>query len=80
MDRVIVTRPMQGICHMQVCAARNATDEEILAVCNRDNPSGTEKGWTHVLRHDEEFLGTSGGGPVPCADDPENRFHFLVAC
>lgn len=38
MDRVLVIRTFVGICHMQVCAVNDATDEEILAVCNHANP------------------------------------------
>ena len=78
MERVIVTAPFVGICHMQVCAESDATDEEILAVCNRENPSGTTCGWGHVVR-------TIGDGdhenmkPLPCADE-KGRTHFLVAC
>ena len=39
--RVIVTKFYNGLCGMQVCAVHDATDEEVLAVCNRENPSGT---------------------------------------
>lgn len=77
MKRVIVTRPIFGICHMQVCAAKDATDEEILEVCNRENLAGTQNGWSHVCREDSEFWGPTA--PVTCADD-ENRLHILVAC
>lgn len=70
MERVIVTRGMVGICHMQVCTVVNATDEEILAVANRENPSGTSLGWCKVLRDD---------APVACDAYPRRR-HFLVEC
>jgi hypothetical protein len=79
MDRVVITKPWQGMCHMQACAAKDATDEEILDVCNRENPSGTVNGWTHVLRADEEFMGKTGGAPVQC-DDHQDRLHLLVSC
>lgn len=69
MDRVIVTRAMVGIAHMQVCAVEDATDEEILRVCNRENPSGTSLGWCEVYRQN----------PVVCLTYPERR-HFLVGC
>ena len=81
MNRIETTRPIVGICYMQVCAESDATDEEILAHCNRDNPSGTSNGWGHVIR--EQPVGFWGEGanlaPTPCADDPK-RTHFLVAC
>ena len=74
MNRVIVTNIFVGICHMQVCAVPDATDEEILAVCNRENPSGTTSGWTQVKRAEDE-----PSRPVACQQDPA-RTHFLVAC
>lgn len=70
--RVMVTRPVLGLFYMQVCAAAEATDEEILAVCNRENPSGTTNGWTTVIRDGD-------GEPVQCDGDPD-RLHFLVSC
>jgi len=66
---VIITRGIVGICHMQVCIVKDATDEEILKVCNGENPSGTSLGWSTVLRHDA----------VTCDDDKE-RQHLLVQC
>lgn len=77
MDKVVVTKCMVGICHMQVCARKDATDEEILEVCNRDNPAGTSQGWVTVCKEDSEFFGPTK--PVPCADDPD-RLHYLVGC
>lgn len=71
-EKIIVTKPFVGICHMQVCAESDATDEEILKVCNSQNPSGTSNGWTEVIREGE-------GGPVECAD-VKGRTHFLVSC
>jgi 3-deoxy-D-arabino-heptulosonate 7-phosphate (DAHP) synthase class II len=70
--RVVITERIMGIYHMQVCCVPEATDEEILAVCNQENPSGTTGGWTRVYR-----LGINQ--PTPCADDPQRR-HVLVAC
>lgn len=75
MDRVVITRPIHGIAAMQVCAASDATDEEILAVCNKENPSGTTNGWCEVVRATREYA----EGPVTCADD-NTRTHFLVVC
>ncbi len=72
MERVVVTQSFIGICHMQVCAVKDATDEEILSVANSENPSGTHNGWTTVIRKGE-------GKPVTCADD-KKRKHFLLSC
>jgi len=83
MDKVVITRAMVGICGMQVCAKKDALDEEILMVCNRENPSGTTNGWTEVVRHtrgaDTELFYTENNLPVQCADYPD-RAHFLVLC
>lgn len=77
MDRVVVTKSIHGIAHMQVCAVSDATDDEILEVCNRLNPSGTSNGWSSVCHEDSEFWGKVA--PVQCADDP-TRTHFIVGC
>jgi hypothetical protein len=70
-----------GICAMQVCAVRDATDEEILAACNSENPAGTTNGWASVVRESNpEQLGYEENKmPAQCADD-ENRLHLLVYC
>jgi len=73
-DRVTVTRAVVGIIHMQVCAVPDATEQEILEVANRENPSGTQGGWGYIEREGEL-------GPVPCtAEDANGRIHFLVGC
>jgi hypothetical protein len=77
MNKVIVTRPMVGICHMQVCAHKDATDEEILEVCNRENPAGTTNGWASIVREESETWGDLR--PVQCVDEPD-RLHYIVAC
>lgn len=77
MNRVVVTRHMIGICAMQVCAEHDVTDEEILEVCNKENPSGTTSGWCRVIRHDENDL--RHAIPVVCEND-SNRRHFIVLC
>lgn len=77
LPRVLVTRPMLGICHMQVCAVADATDEEILAVCNAQNMSGTSNGWSVVCRKNDKFWGRTA--PIKCSQDPKRK-HFMVAC
>jgi hypothetical protein len=81
MDRVVVSQPYVGLVAMQVCAVKDASDEEILAVCDRDNPAGTTMGWCSVLRkldpdcvwHKPNLL------PVQCSDHPD-RMHYLCFC
>ena len=72
MDRVVITVPIVGVAHMQVCAVKDATDEEILAKC-AENIAGTQHGWTTVLRQDGK------AGPIPCVAHP-GRVHFFVMC
>jgi len=75
MERVTVTNPVIGICHMQVCAVADATDKEILEVANRENPSGTRAGWAEVIRASGEFA----QGPVDC-EKVSGRVHYLLSC
>lgn len=80
LPRVQVTAPVMNIFTMQVCAVDDATDEEILAVCNRENPAGTSHGWAKVIREpDESFGQESNKAPVACAEH-SGRMHFLVLC
>ena len=72
MERIVMTSPLVGICHMQLCAKADVPDDELLAFANRANPSGTTLGWSTVVRSEE-------GKPVQCKDDPK-RTHFLLRC
>jgi hypothetical protein len=69
-----------GLLAMQVCAWKDATDAEILAVCNSQNPAGTTNGWCSVVREvgEDEHI-TTDALPVQCADEPD-RQHFVVRC
>jgi hypothetical protein len=81
LDRVVITKAFVGLLFMQVCALADATDEEILALCNRENPAGTTNGWSSVIRaleEEDEFI-TEEHLPIVCGEYPERR-HFLVAC
>lgn len=81
MARVVVSNSFCGLIGMQVCAVKDATDEEILEVCNRENPSGTTNGWNLVIRELEKegsFI-TERHLPIQCKDHPD-RVHFLVMC
>ena len=75
--RIVVTREFVGICHMQVCAIKDATDEEILKVCNEENPSGTTGGWGIVCRAENTEIPNQF--PVQCSKYPE-RQHLLIVC
>ena len=77
MKRVEITNTFASIFHMQVCVEEDCTDEEILAVCNRENPPGTLNGWDRwtLVERDESLV----TGPVRCESYP-NRLHLLVVC
>ncbi|KKL07294.1 hypothetical protein LCGC14_2587460 [marine sediment metagenome] len=77
MEKVVITRPFVGICYMQVCAEKDATDEEILNICNTNNPSGTFNG-RGVVREVND-LDQDNMLPVVCKICPE-RLHFIVYC
>jgi len=82
MERIAVIKSVVGVCHMQVCAEQNATDEEILAVCNRENPSGTSNGWSRVIREGKPpsaVWPTERLLPVACGKYPDRK-HFIVSC
>lgn len=80
MERVVVTKALVNIFTMQVCAVTDATDQEILDVCNRENPAGTTNGWGNVIREtDGSFGRETNKAPVQCGDDP-GRLHLLVTC
>lgn len=78
MERVVITRSMVSIFSMQVCAEKDATDEEILDVCNTENPAGTSNGWCRVIREAQDET-EENAVPVACQNDP-SRLHFLVVC
>jgi hypothetical protein len=80
-QRVIITKPIMGICGMQVCAIATVKDKEILEICNRENPSGTTNGWGTVIRRvkKDELFHIKENLPVTCLDDP-TRKHFIVLC
>lgn len=81
--KIIVTRPMVGLCGMQVCVEEGITDEEILEHCNVHNPSGTSNGWNAVIRDEkdceEHNLPVESCTESSCSEYP-NRTHFLVLC
>jgi hypothetical protein len=78
MERVVISRGAVGILGMQVCAVKDATDAEILEVCNTENPSGTSGGWSEVVREQPKTAALNQA-PVQCDDFPD-RLHFLVFC
>lgn len=79
LPRVQVTNPFCGLIYMQVCAVDDATDEEILEACNRENLCGTTNGWAGVIRDGSDELAGDKAAPVKC-EEHEGRTHFLVYC
>lgn len=66
-----------GLCAMSVCAANDATTEEIERYANREIPTGIRSRWT--LSEDKTFSGGESN-PCPCPDHPEERQHRLLHC
>lgn len=81
LPRVQIHNPFVGIAHMQVCVEKDATDEEILRVCNEQNYSGTTGGWSTVIRenYEDDFWPAEKMRPVQC-QQYLHRVHLLVAC
>jgi len=64
----------------QVCVVADATDEEILEVCNREDPQLCTGGWHTVVRdgeHARELGVDECAAPGPCANCP-GRLHKIV--
>ena len=80
-QRVLVTLPFAGLRAMQVCAVQDATNEEILKVCNEENPQLVTGGWHTVVRTEEDIKdGTSVEAlPGRCVEFPD-RLHIIVLC
>ena len=81
-SRVLVTRRMMGLLAMQVCCVEDATDKQILDVCNQDNPCGTSNGWCNVINSKKDALklfSDAKAAPVKCDDTP-GRLHKVVLC
>ena len=55
---------------MQVCVPRNWTDEQALTFAERENPCGTENGWSQRRQGDEALGGADER--VQCADRPDH--------
>jgi|CXWL01.1.fsa_nt_gi hypothetical protein len=73
MDRILVTRRQLGPIHMQVCIDPAAADDEILTVCNTQNPRPSGSTWQSVRRNCGKIPMTK-----PCPAHPY-RLHFLVS-
>ena len=78
MNKIEITKPILGIYAMQVCAIKGLTDEEILEVCNTENPAGTTAGWTKVYREEDDTHGKNLL-PVQCKEY-EDREHLIIMC
>lgn len=81
-QRVLVTMPYAGLRAMQVCVVEDATDEEILAVCNSENPQIVLGGWHTVVRsieHAKRCGVDEVSAPGKCAEC-SGRLHKIVLC
>jgi len=81
-QRVLVTLPYAGFRAMQVCVVEEATDEEILKICNRENPQLVNGGWHTVVKskkHAKECGVDENSAPGKCEDCP-GRLHKIILC
>lgn len=60
-----------------VCVRKDLGHNEIEALMNFTNPSGTENGW--MISEDTHFR-QGGTNPCPCDKYPEDRLHYLMDC
>jgi hypothetical protein len=81
-ERVFISQPYCGMYAMQVCVLPEVSTQEILDVCNRENPSGTGSGWNKVINSKAAAIeaglavDTAPGPCVECA----GRQHKIVMC
>jgi hypothetical protein len=81
-DRVFIMRSFAGLRAMQVCVLPEVPDEEILQVCNRENPQlGTIRWHTVVkdVKHAMECVVSPEAAPGPC-QSRVGRLHKIVLC
>lgn len=81
-DRVFISMPVAGFRAMQVCVKPEVPDEEILQVCNRENPQLVSGGWHTVVRskeHARKCKVDEVAAPGQCVECPD-RLHKIVLC
>jgi len=81
-QRVCVTLPFAGFRAMQVCCVEDATDDEILKVCNAENPQMVTGGWHTVVKskeHARELGVNDSAAPGDCVECP-GRKHKIALC
>ena len=74
MTAQVIRRSVLGC---QVCCPKDWTDEQIVELANRDNPAGTESGWT-IVRHGDACLQGDPERNV-CADN-DQHVHVALTC
>ena len=72
-----VTIAQQHVFYLIVCAAKDATIEEIERVTNNQVPSGVSSPWKVV--EGKVFTGTEIKHPSPCDEKPD-RLHYELRC
>jgi len=67
---------------MQVCVVSDATDEEILRICNSENPQLVSGGWHTVVRdkdHARQLGVSEDAAPGNCVEC-KGRLHKIALC
>jgi hypothetical protein len=67
----------RGALDMQVCVPWDLSDEEVLDFANRENPCGTENGWSIRKEGDRALNGSPER--VQCFDSKDNCHIMLDA-
>lgn len=76
-ERVFITGLYAGMFSQHVCCVEDATNAEILAKVNEQDP--IPGGWDVVMRTEEdaERAGTNFAAPGPCKECP-GRIHLVI--
>lgn len=72
-----VTAYAVGICAASVCAAADASPDEIADAINASYPTGISSRWR--VSGDPTFA-SGEPNPCPCNEEPESRRHWLLEC
>ena len=81
-QRVLVTMPYAGFRAMQVCVMEGVPDDEILSICNAENPQLVSGGWHTIVRdaaHAAELGVDTTAAPGKCVECP-GRWHKIALC
>ena len=70
-----------GLVDMQVCVPATFTDDEVIEFANRENPAGTEGGWS-IRTAEDDPVQKGDATRVDCLDTEERSgcVHIMLVC